>query len=205
MKRTIATVVVLSSLAAACGNNNGDVTADPPAATTTAPTTATPTTPTIPATAGQLVVSPGKISTAEIGMTQAQAASTGLFDSDVANGGDGCQAVTPLRWKKAYATAVDVVTNESETITSMGVRAAGPKTASGIGLGSTLAEVRSAYAGVTPVDDAGYNQSGAYVASGDRWLGFLFNEVPKAIKDSSRISLMEVTKGEKPGLMRDGC
>ena len=205
MKRTLAAVLVMLSLTAACGSSSDGKAADPPA-TTTAPTPApTTTTPTIPPTAGQLVVAPGKISAAEVGMTQAQAAATGLFDSDVKLGNDGCQVVTPLRWKKSYGNAVDVATDESKTIRSMGILAAGPKTAEGIGIGSTLAEVRSAYAGLTPVGDAGYSQSGAYVSSGTRWLGFLFNQEPKAVTDSSKVTFMEVTDGKKPGLMRDGC
>lgn len=205
MKRTLAAVLVMLSLTAACGSSSDGKTADPPA-TTTAPTPApTTTTPTIPPTAGLLVVAPGKISAAEVGMTQSQAAATGLFDSDFQTGDDGCQSVVPLRWKKPYGTAVDVVTDESKTIRSMGIFATGPKTAEGIGIGSTLAEVRSAYASLTPVVDAGYSQSGAYVSSGTRWLGFLFNEKPKAATDSSKVTFMEVTDGKKPGLMRDGC
>ncbi|MDX6276836.1 MAG: hypothetical protein QOJ72_964 [Nocardioidaceae bacterium] len=211
MKRTLAAVVAVLSLTAACGGGSDDKTADPPASTTTptaTPTTATPTTtatPAVPATAAQLVVSPGTISAAKVGMTQSQAAATKLFDADVATGDDGCQAVVPLRWKKAYGTVVDVATDESKTIRSMGILGAGPKTPEGIGIGSTLAQVRSAYASLTPITDAGYGQSGAYVSSGTRWLGFLFNEKPKAATDSSKVTFMEVTEGEKPGLMRDGC
>jgi hypothetical protein len=199
-------LVVLMSLTTACGKSD-DKAADPPAATTTAPTTPAPThaTSATPPTVDQLVVAPGKISAAEVGMTQAQAAATGLFDSDVETGDDGCQAVVPLRWKKAYGTVVDVATDKSKTITSLGILGAGPKTAEGIGLGSTLAEVRSAYPGLSPVGDAGYDQSGAYVSSGTHWLGFLFNEKPKAAIDSSKVTFMEVTEGKKPALMRDGC
>ena len=211
MKRTLVSVVVLLSLTAACGDKKGDASADPTTVTTTAtstpPTTPAPATSTTsaPPVPAPLLVSPGKVGAAEVGMTKAQAVATGLFDADVNTGDDGCLAVVPLRWKKSFGTSVDVLLNESKKISSMGISKGGPKTTTGIAVGSTLAQVKAAYPAVTSVVSAGFDQSGNFVAAGDRWIGFLYNEKPAAITGSSKVTFMEVTKGAKPDLIRDGC
>ncbi len=94
---------------------------------------------------------------------------------------------------------------DSGSIASIGISKSSPKTAKGIGVGSTLAQVRSAYEDLTPVEEAGFDQSGNYVVDGDRYLGFLFNEHASDTSDSSKVIFMEVTKGDKPELIRDGC
>lgn len=187
-------------------NRNGDD--DTPEATpsTTATTAATTTAaePTTPAE-DPFVVAPGRVGAAEVGMSTAQAAATGLFNTDVDHGPDDCRGVSPLEWKSSAGAGLDVFLTDSGNIASMGISKSSPKTAKGIGVGSTLAQVRSAYEDLTPVEEAGFDQSGNYVVEGDRYLGFLFNENASDTSDSSKVVFMEVTKGDKPELIRDGC
>lgn len=213
MKRILPVMVALLAVTAACGDED-DKAADTPTAapSTSAPTTPAPATPapatttTAPPASSPLVVAPGRVGAAQVGMTKAQAVATGLFDANVSTGDDGCQAVIPLRWKKVYGSSIDVLLDGSKKIASMGITKGGPKTAKGIGVGSTFAQVRDAYADLTPIEEAGYDQSGDYVVTGDKlYLGFLYNETAQAATDSSKVTFMEVTKGEKPSLMRDGC
>ncbi|GAA3535096.1 hypothetical protein GCM10022234_34860 [Aeromicrobium panaciterrae] len=190
-------------------NRNGDD--DTPEATPT-PTTPTTTTATTdapaPGTEEPFVVAPGRVGAAKVGMTISEAASTGLFNTNVDHGADDCRGVAPLEWKPPAGAGLDVFVNDSVTIVtivSIGISKDGPRTAKGIGVGSTLAEVRSAYADLTPLEEAGFGQSGNYVVDGDRYLGFLFNENESDASDSSKVVFMEVTKGHKPELIRDGC
>jgi len=151
------------------------------------------------------VVAPGRVGAAEVGMSRSAAAATGLFNTDVDHGPDDCRGVVPLEWKTSVSTALDVLLTESGSIASIGVHAGGPKTAEGIGVGSTFAQVRDAYEDLTPIEEAGFGQSGNYVVDGDRYLGFLFNENAFDTNDSSKVRFMEVTKGTKPDLIRSGC
>jgi hypothetical protein len=188
-------------------NRGGDDDTPEATATPTTPsaTTAT-TTPTESEPAGEeFVVAPGRVGAAQVGMTKAQAAATGLFNTDVDHGADDCRGVSPLEWKSSVGTGLDVFLNDSGRIASMGISAGGPKTAEGIGVGSTLAQIQDAYEDLTPVEEAGFDQSGNYVVVGDRYLGFLYNENAFDATESSKVVFMEVTKGDKPELIRDGC
>jgi hypothetical protein len=180
----------------------------PAAATTTATSVVTTATTAPPATkaptAGPLVVAPGRVGAAQVGMSKSQAAATGLFDTDVDFGADDCRGVQPLQWKKAFGS-VDVLTDDSGAITSMGVTQGGPETAKGIGVGSSLGEVMAAYPDLSPVAEAGFDQAGAYLSSNNLWLGFLFDVKAIGITDESKVTFMEVTRGSKPDLIRDGC
>lgn len=188
-------------------NRGGDddtteATATPtPSATTTAVTTPTESEP-----AGEaFVVAPGRVGAALVGMSKAEAAATGLFNTDVDHGADDCRGVAPLEWKPSVGAGLDVFLNDSDHIVSIGISKSTPKTAEGIGVGSTLAQIQDAYADLTPVEEAGFDQSGNYVVDGDRYLGFLYNENALDATDSSKVVFMEVTKGDKPELIRDGC
>jgi hypothetical protein len=191
-------------LLAGCGSDDTpepDATTRSPSATASATPTPTPS-PTVVAPA-DLVVVPGAVGPAKAGMPKADALETGLFDADVPPPVEGCPTI-PLQWKKQY-TGVDVIASEGSII-SIGVFKGGPKTSKGIGYGSTLDDLTTAYPHLSPVVDAGFNQAGAYEVAGDRFIGFLFGDATiSSIKGSSKITFIEVTAGNKPDLIRDGC
>lgn len=202
MKRLLGTVAVLVLFTAGCGSDPAPDIRDDTAEQTTAAPSETPETTAPPASSSELVVRPGSIGPVTVGITKDEAVASGLFDADVA-GVEGC--TFELQWKKQYE-GVDVLTLENGTIASMGVTAGGPKTSAGVGVGSTLAEVKAAYPDLSPVAEAGFDQAGAFHTVGDDHIGFLFGDAtPKTITDASKVSFMEVTSGKLPELMRSGC
>lgn len=201
-----ASLLVLS----ACGTDEPDA---EPTRTTSAPTpTASPTTSDapsdLPTSSAGLELSPGAIGPVTVGMTKAEAEATGLFDVDVTD--DGCGTTAPLTWKAAYQ-GVDVQTDPDGTVVSLGVRSAdGPRTSQGFGVGSTFGELLEVYGGeLSAPEEAGYGQVGVFVQDNDRWLGYLFGEAEsiEALDNNMglKVTFVEATQGEKPGLMRDGC
>ncbi|MTB87449.1 hypothetical protein H9L21_06165 [Aeromicrobium senzhongii] len=182
-----------------------------PSATATSSPTATPTTesPTTPAPEAlpplaELVVSPGRVGPAAAGMTRDEALATGLFEADAPVRGEDCGRVAPLAWKPDYASSLDVLAQEDGTIVSLGVRGEQPRTADGLGVGSTLRQVSGVHE-TAELTEAGYGQTGVLVTDGDRWLGYLFDADPESVGPNDEVVLVEVTQGTKPDLMRDGC
>src|SRR5665811_11227 len=57
------------------------------------------------------------------------------------------------------------------------------------------------------IAEAGYDQMGAFVQDGDKWLGILLDSrtADGPPKGSATVIFLEVTKGKKPELIRDGC
>ena len=99
-----------------------------------------------------------------------------------------------------------MLTRDDGSIASLGAFEGGPKTSKGIGYGSTLAQVTKAYPNLSPVVDAAFGQAGAYEFTGDKFIGFLFGEeTVSSVKQSSKVTFMEVTVGDKPEMMRSGC
>jgi len=137
-------------------------------------------------------------------MTRDEALATGLLDTDVDVPGEECGRTEPLGWKPKYASSLDVLTQEDGTVVSLGVRGEQPRTAEGLGVGSTLKDVTAVYETAEMVE-AGYGQTGVFVTEGDAWLGFLFTEDPESIEPTSEVLMLEVTTGTRPDLMRDGC
>lgn len=194
---------------AACGD-------DEPADDPTTPATSQATMPTPEPTAdaassADLELGPGRVGPVEVGMTKAQAVATGLFDADVDRGeGETCGGVQPLLWKERFK-GVDVLTDDQGTIVSMGVTSAGgPRTKDGFGVGTRFGELIEVYGGdLSAPEEAGYGQVGVYVQDDDAWLGYLFGDadsVEKLDNDPGlEVTFVEVTRGDKPGLMRDGC
>lgn len=202
----IASVLLLALPLSACGDDE-DPTTTPTSASPSA-TATTIATPEAPQTASDLVIAPGQIGPAEAGMSKSEALETGLFNADVKIKGEVCDGVQPLEWKKAFA-GVDVLTSEAGDIVSLGAfEADGPRTEDDLGVGSRYGDLVDAYGSdLTKPEDAGYGQAGVFVKDGDRWIGFLFGDATAAddVETDSEVTFIEVTAGEKPGLMRDGC
>lgn len=161
--------------------------------------------PTIAQKSADLVVRPGAVGAAKAGMTIAEAAATGLFETEVKSGGDACSGAASLQWSKKFSDDLDVTVKDGR-ITSIGIRSSEVRTANGVGVGNTLGEVTDAYgSSISPAIEAGDNQMGVYVNTGDKWLGFLVDENYTDVSPSSTVTFMEVTSGYKPLLNRDRC
>lgn len=153
------------------------------------------------------IVKPGQIGKAVVGMTVAEAMATGEFNQDVDN--DPCE---PVRlqpkgsWKSQYVVFADT------EITGMMVTGSRPRTAMGLGVGSTVREVREVYgARISPPRESGFEQWALFVKRGagaDRkWLGFLFGEAStdRKLRGRDTVTHMGVSVGKRPDLYLDGC
>lgn len=208
MKTTKFAGIVLAATLAGAGVLTACGSSDEPA-TNVQPNASAPTTDvtpvvdktTEPASPSDIVLSPGQAGPVKVGMTKAQVTASGLFETGTETV-EGCDPA--LQWKAPFTEALDVYTLDNGSIASIGVRAAGPETADGIGIGSTLADVLAAYPGSKTVK-AGYGQTGVLVNDGDAWIGFLFDAELGDSEPTDTVSFIELTQGEKPSLMRDGC
>lgn len=155
--------------------------------------------------AEELVVSVTGVGPVLTGMTIEEAVATGLFETDIeVDGGTACERIEDIVWVEQLASHLDVYATADGIISSIGVRGSGPRTASGIGLGSTFGEALAAYPALV-VEESGYGQTGGFLESDDAWLGFLFDADVDSLDETHQITLMELTDGAKPSLMRDAC
>ncbi|GAA2082826.1 hypothetical protein IDH50_04775 [Aeromicrobium tamlense] len=154
-----------------------------------------------PITVGDVV--PGAIEPIRVGTPVDEAIATGLIERD--DSGLVCEG-TRYRWTGDLGDGFDVQVRQDGTIATLGLFKDGAETAKGISVGNSYGGLRRAYGGaLSEPEEAGYSQTGAFVREDTRWIGFLFDEAPDRLTDSSRITMVEVTDGNQPDLMRDGC
>jgi hypothetical protein len=147
-------------------------------------------------TLSSMKIGAGSIGPVAVGITSDAAVASGYFDDGVEACGGG------LQWKTDYAAVLDVGVTGG-VVTSLGVRAPGPTTLSGLGVGSTYASVRQVVGeGVVP-EPVGAG-SGVFVADGAAWIGLLLDGAPDALTDTSTVTYVEVSRGARPDLVR-GC
>ncbi|WP_293784459.1 hypothetical protein [uncultured Aeromicrobium sp.] len=206
MKKVLA-LAAAALVLAGCGSDDADPDAgapSTPAPTTTSPSPTPSPTPDLPA-AADLLVAPGAIGDARVGMSVDEALATGLFATEFDRGDPAvCENNQPLAWKEPLNDTFDVYVADGK-ITSMGVRAEGPTNAEGLGIGHTLADFRGVYE-TAEMREAGYGQTGLFLTDGSQWLGILFDAPLESIGPDAPVTFMEVTGGEgRPSLTRDGC
>jgi hypothetical protein len=196
MRKTIAALIAVCALTG-CQND--------PAVLESAESPTTPETSAPATNAAEPALAPGSFGPVTIGMSKDDAIATGLLEAGTEPPVEGCPA-PPLLWKAPYEEQLDVQVDQQDKVASIGTwKGSTVETTEGIALGSTLAEVQEAYPDASEPKESGYGQSGVIVSDGDDHIGFLFNPPPAELKESDEVTFIEVTSGNEPGLMRDGC
>ncbi len=155
------------------------------------------------------IIKPAQVGKAKIGMTVKEAMATGQFNKNVPNPPCGPIRLQP---KKPFRYAYVVGVRHGKII-AMDVTRPRPHTPAGLRVGSTYRQVKKVYgARLSQPTEVGYGQWGAYVGRGKgaerRWIGFLFGEAfvdERPVRGRDKVTLIGVTKGERPPLMLDGC
>lgn len=147
-----------------------------------------------------LVLRPGAIGKANVGMTVKQALHTGLFRR--------AEVCGPLRPKGKLDRQMGATFHKKRIIV-MEVGGKNIRTAKGAGIGTTLEELRSAYGKRlskprrTKTADPRW---AVYLRHHNRYLGFLIGGRPRQhVHPWNKVVYLEVTRGERPYLYPDGC
>ncbi len=194
MKLRASFAIAALLFAGACGGSDS-----PSTKSTKAPSP----TPSGSASAAPLVVAPGRVGPVQVGMTVDEANATGLFEPFEETADDPCKEFNPpIQWKAPNHESL-LIRVEDGKVTALGIKE-GPKTAKGVGVGSTFGDVKAAYPDAKAEQSQGFGST-VYRKDGDQWLGMGFDEDPDKIEDSSKLLYMEVTVGSKPATFRDGC
>jgi hypothetical protein len=155
-----------------------------------------------PLTLGNAV--PGAFEPVRVGMSIQQAIDAGFMERDPQRE-KSCEG-TFWKWKGQWSAGLDVLVDEDKQISSLGMSKDGLETPEGISIGNSYAAVDKTYGdrleGPVRMD---YGQAGVFLRDGDKWIGFGFDNKPGQLADDSRVVFIEVSRGNRPGLIRDGC
>jgi hypothetical protein len=145
---------------------------------------------------------PGSVGPIRAGMSKDQALATGYVEPGVFVPNCG---VAELQWKPDYTWALDLGTLDDGQVESIGVSRPGPRTRSGLQVGSTYASVKAVLGeGSSPAATLN-SQTGLYVNEGDNWIGFLFDASQDTVTDTTPVTYIEVRRGAMPNLTPGGC
>jgi len=155
-----------------------------------------------PLTLGNAV--PGAFHPIRVGMNIQLAVDHGFMERDPQRE-KACEG-TFWKWKGQWSQGLDVLVGANKQITSLGMSKDGLETPEGISIGNSYGAVDKTYGdrleGPVRMD---YGQAGVFLRNGDKWIGFGFDNKPGQLSDDSRVVFIEVTRGHRPGLIRDGC
>lgn len=148
-----------------------------------------------------LVIEPGAIGAARVGMTRAEWEKTGLFE----DGALVCEAEL-IHWA-GEPEGFGVLTDEDATITQLTVATRGPRTKNGgIRVGSTYGELKAAWPDLTqPVED-GFDQASVYPPGeedGLAYIAFLLDAPVGEVTDDTEVAVIGVSGGQKPNFQYD--
>ena len=147
---------------------------------------------------------PGAFEPVTVGAEVQTAIDAGLMERDNKRE-QSCEG-TFWKWKGQLSEGLDVIVGANRQITALGMSRPGLETPEGISIGNSYAAVDRTYGerleGPVRMD---YGQAGVFLRDGDKWIGFGFDNEAGQLTDDSHVAFIEVTRGNRPGLLRDGC
>lgn len=147
---------------------------------------------------------PGAFEPVQVGAQVQAAIDAGFMERDPKRE-QSCEG-TFWKWKGQLSEGLDVIVGADQRITALGMSKPGLETVEGISIGNSYAAVDKTYGdrleGPVRMD---YGQAGVFLRDGDKWIGFGFDNEAGQLADDSHVAFIEVTRGARPGLLRDGC
>jgi hypothetical protein len=158
---------------------------------------------------GDVRIAPGRFDTVRIGDSLESAAESGYFALDVKTPGCGTRDIWPTRpWRKSIDIYQGYEEETAGTVGTIGVFGDGISTREGIAVGSTLGDLEAAYGDrLLGPRENDYGQWGYFIRTNRRWLGFSMDASSADGRPTTdaEVAFIEITKGRRPGLLRDGC
>lgn len=154
-------------------------------------------------TLGKIV--PGGFEPVMAGMSIDEAMDTEFIEPDPQRA-ESCEG-TFYKWTGQLSDGMDIIVNDADkTVALLGMSKGGTETAEGISIGNSYGALKATYGDdLSEPDQMDYGQAGVFLQDGDGWIGFAFAESPTELTDDSRVNFIEVARGDRPGLLRDGC